>query len=149
MTAIIKGDEVNIWVMSESVSAQLALAVLIGGDGIQEDVIRDRRLSLTEAADRGAAWVARKSSTAVGIRYQSRDVNTQSGRSIVVNLAAPISVAQTFTIQRVMVTDFAYRPPSTTPVTQQALPTYLVEASSSRFSFEDLLRVLRDARKDL
>ncbi len=129
---ITPGDPINLLVQADNVNGQTDLAALIGGDGIQEDYLQDRRLSYTESLARANAQLTLRGSSAISVRYKCRDVNTKSGRPIVVNLAAPTSVSGTFKIQRVTISDFGSVP--------TVHPTYTVEASSVRFSFEDILR---------
>ena len=67
----------------------------------------------------------------IRITYKSRDLNSRSGRTVTVNLLAPpYSLSAQFIIQAVTIRDF----------TPALLPMFDVEASSMRFSFEDLLR---------
>jgi len=131
------GDDVNLWIQVDDPVAQAAAAILFtsaaGGvhSGILEDVIQDRRLSVTEAQARGAAHLAQRRDVQLRIRYRSRDLNSRSGRTVTVNLlAAPYQLSAQFIIQSVTIRDF----------TPSLLPVFDVEASSMRFSFEDLLR---------
>lgn len=134
--SIKKGDPVNLFVVVDDVTAQADLATLIGGDGIQEDAISDNRLSSTEATARAEARLELLREVIVTIHYKSNDINTRSGRTVTVNLGAPWNMtAQEFMIQRVTESDFYPAMP----------PTFSVEASSVRFSFEDLLRNMRKA----
>ena len=132
--AIKSGDPVNLLMQVDDAAAQTALAALIGGDGIQEDYLQDRRLSATEATARGTAQLTLRKSVQVTIRYQTRDINTRAGRTVTVNLGAPFSITSTaFVIQQVTVSAF-----------QLALnPTYDVTATSILFTFDDLLRLAR------
>ncbi len=132
---ILKGDEVNLWVQVDDVAAQTALAALIGGDGIQEDTIQDRRLSATEARARGEAWLAIRRDVHLTLRYQTRDINTRAGRTQAVNLGPPFNLTADFMIQTV--TESAFAP--------ALFPTFDVTASSVRFSFDDFLRLIKKA----
>jgi hypothetical protein len=132
-----KGDDVNLWIQVDDAVAQAAAALLFtsaaGGthSGIIEDVIQDRRLSAVEARARGTAHLAQRRDVQLRIAYRSRDVNSRSGRTVTVNLLAPpYSLSAQFIIQSVRIHDF----------TPALLPLFDVEASSARFSFEDLLR---------
>jgi len=134
---ITKGDPVNLWIQVDDLAAQAVVAALFttaaGGShsGIIEDVIQDRRLSATEARARGRAHLTQRRDVQLTVKYKSRDMNTRSGRSITVNLlAAPYVLSATFRIQSVTIRDF----------TPSLLPVFDVEASSVRFTFEDLLR---------
>ena len=139
--AIALGDDVNQWIQVDDTAAQQLVAQLFtsaaGGthSGIIEDVIQDRRLSATEARARGRAYLQQRKDVQIRIRYQSRDINSRSGRPVTVNLlSAPYALSATFMIQTVRI---EHRHPD-------LLPTFDVEASSARFSFEDLLRRWRD-----
>jgi len=126
-------------------TAQTALAALIGGDGIQEEFIQDRRLSLTEAQDRGDALLALHKNPIESIAYDTHDKRTASGKDVTVSLGAPTSVSGTFTIQRVTMTDIEGTAHAFGGAMDQLadMPWYHVEASSLRFSLEDLLRRLQ------
>jgi hypothetical protein len=143
--AIVKGDPVDLFIQEDDVAAQTALAAQLGGgaDGIVEDEIQDRRLSATEAHARGRARLAqlaeRDADGKVGIvtvRYTCRDINTRAGATVAINLGAPINLRGDFLIQRVTINAFG---------SPHVPPTYTVEASSVRFTFEELLRVIREA----
>jgi hypothetical protein len=138
---IVEGDDVNLWIQVDDLAAQTAVALLFTSaaagvhSGVIEDVIQDRRLSAAEARARGRAHLQQRRELQIRIRYQSRDINSRSGRPVTVNLlSAPYALSATFMIQTVRVSH-------TTP---DLLPTFDVEASSERFSFEDLLRRWRD-----
>ena len=130
---IVKGDDVNIFVTSDDVTAQTTLAALIGGDGIQEYYVQDRRLAKPEALARGEALLALKSSVDVGITYTSRDINTRSGRTITTSLGAPFYLSASFLIQTVTQSFTQTQPPT--------CPLYQVAASSNRLTFEQLLQM--------
>ena len=140
------GDAVHLYVTRNDATAQTALAALIGGDGIQEDFIQDRRLSETEAQDRGDGVLALHKDPIEAITYTTHDKRTASGKGITVNLGAPTSLSGTFTIQRVTITglELAAQLAASGAMDQlAAMPLYQVEASSLRFSLEDILRRLR------
>ena len=132
------GDPVNLWVQVDDVPAQTILAALltttaIPHDGIIEDYLQDRRLSHTECVARGTAQLALRSLAEISITYQSRDLNTRAGRTVPVNLPSE-NVVGSFKIQQVTIAGFGV---------PNLLPTFTASASTSRFSFEDLLRVAR------
>ena len=139
---ILKGDPVNIFIQVDDLDAQAALrAQLRGSDGIIEDEIQDGRLSYTEGRARCQARLdllaTRDSEGKVGVitvSYVCRDINTQAGATVTVNLGPPVSLRGEYLIQRVNVARFNL------PAVH---PTYSVEASSLRFSAEELLRLLR------
>jgi hypothetical protein len=128
---ILKGDPVNVLVTVNDVPAQTALATLIGGDGIIEDFIQDRRLSVTEARARGEAMLDLRSTAEISLRYRARDTNSTAGRTITLNVAG---LAGAFKIQQVNISEVG---------TTTAWPAYDVTASTTAFSFEDLLRLVR------
>lgn len=130
-----QGDPVNILVTRNNTSAQTALAALIGGNGIVEEYVTDNRLSITECTARGDAVLDLRSAAEASITYRSRDKNTRAGRTITVNLGAPTSVSASFKIQNVTITGFS--------ANEALFPTFTASASSTRFSFQDLLRLAR------
>lgn len=136
--AILQGDPVNLLVQVDDMAAQAALAALIGGgdDGIVEEYVQDGAIGETEARARGTAQLALFSTPLVSISYKTRDVNTHAGRTITVSLGSPTNLSGTFQIQQVTIDSFQY---------PRLYPTYTVQASSTRFSLEDLLRLARAA----
>lgn len=135
MTTIKKDDPINLLVQVDDFAAQANLAALVGGDGVQEDYIQDRRLSETEARARGQAFLALRSQVQVGVKFTTRDINTRAGRTIHVDLPS-LGILGDFKIQQVQIANFGI---------PNLMPTYEAEASSSRFSLEDLLRLARKA----
>jgi hypothetical protein len=133
---IVKGDDINLIVILDDVASQSALAALIGGDGVQEEFVQDRRLSYGEAVARAEALLALRGQLAVRISFTSRDANSHSGRTLVIDLGAPFNLQATLRIQR---TTASYALAGHPPI-------YAVEASTARFSFEDLLRLARLTR---
>jgi hypothetical protein len=136
--AILRGDQVNLVVIVDDLEAQAALAALIGGDGIQETPLSDNRISEEEARARGTALLALRGKVEIAISYSVRDINSHAGRTVKVNLGPPTDVLGEFTIQQVTITP-------TTPAAT-VMPTYRVEASTTRFSFENLLALARKAK---
>ena len=124
------GDPVNLLIALDDVPAQTALAALVGGDGVQVGYLQDRRISIGEAQARARALLEQRKDIAITVRYTSRDIQTRSGAVVTVDLPAPMALAGTFRIQDVQIGPFA----------AHAFPVYQVTASSSRFTFEDLLR---------
>jgi hypothetical protein len=139
---ILKGDPVNLFVQVDDLNAQAAVRVqLPGSDGILEDEIQDGRLSYTEGLARCQARLdllgALDSDGKVGVltvSYVCRDINTVAGAMVSVNLGPPLNIRGDFRIQRVSVARF------NVPTLH---PTYTAEASSLRFSAEEMLRLLR------
>lgn len=133
---ILQGDPINLLVQVDDTAAQTALGLLIGGgdDGVVEDFLQDRTIGETEALARGRAQLA-LSRVLVSLTYKTRDRNTHAGRTIHVNLGSPTNLTGDFQIQHVTIDTFQ----------TALLPTYTVQASSNRFSLEDLLRLARAA----
>jgi hypothetical protein len=139
---ILKGDPVNIFVQVDDLAAQAAVrAQLAGSDGIIEDEIQDGRLSYTEGRARCQArldLLAELDSEGkvgvISVSYVCRDSNTIAGATATINLGPPINLRGDFLIQRVGVAQFNI---------PNLHPTYTVEASSIRFSAEEMLRLLR------
>jgi hypothetical protein len=137
--ALVKGDPVNLLVIEDDIAAQAVLAAAIGsGDGIVETFLQDRRLTETEIRARLIAVLAQRTQINESITYAIGGTTDpgcrdhRSGRTIVVDLP-DMNVDDSFKIQRVRISNF-----------QPALePIFDVEASTNRFSFEDLLRLAR------
>jgi hypothetical protein len=139
---VLKGDPVNIFVQVDDLAAQAAVrAQLPGSDGIIEDEIQDGRLGYVEGVSRCQARLdllaELDSDGKVGVitvTYVCRDTNTIAGATATINLGPPINLRGDFLIQRVGVNQFHV---------PHLNPTYTVEASSIRFSAEEMLRLLR------
>jgi hypothetical protein len=130
------GAEIYAVVRVDDEAAQATLAARLGvATGIREEWIQDRRLSYGEAKARGQATLAVRPLDALSISYRCRDISTSVGKTITVNLPAPTNIVGTFRIQAVTITNF--RPHAWQP------PTFLVQASSTRFTFEDWLRIMK------
>ena len=133
---ILKGDPVNLLTQVDDPVGQAALAALIGGDGVQEEYLRDNRLSKTESLARCRAELALKGMVDLTITFKSRDKNTASGSTLPVNLGPPFNIlGQAFKVQDVTISGF----------TPNRFPTYDIKASVNRFTFEDLLNLARKA----
>jgi hypothetical protein len=133
--ALTRGDEIYLVVQVDDTARQAQLAADTGGAGIRAEWVQDRRLSIAEARARGQATLAVRPLDQERVTYRCRDLRTAAGATIQVTLPAPTSVTGTYRIQRVTISNF--RPHAT------QYPTYTVDASSSRFSFEDWLRIMR------
>lgn len=147
--AIRPGDPVNLLVQVDDLALQAQLAGIIGGDGIQEDYLQDGRLSHTEALARARAQLALRGTLETRLQYSVRDQHIRAGAlATVVSgtdfYTGPITAADAaggstirqFKIQSFTISDFTQGP--------TFFPTWRVSASSSRFSFEDLLRLARN-----
>jgi hypothetical protein len=134
--ALTSGDEVYLVVQRDNTAGQDTIkAALEIADGAREEWVQDRRLSIAEARARADATLQTRTVKQQTVRYTCRDLRTASGKDITVNLQAPTNVQGTFKIQHVRIVNF--RPHGT------QYPTFSVEASSARFSFEDWLRILK------
>jgi hypothetical protein len=136
--AIAEGDAVNILVTVNDTAAQATLAALIGGDGIVEEYVQDRRLSATECTARGQAILDLRSTVEGSLTYRCRDKRTRSGLTITIAIAGTTNISGAFKIQQVTIHDFTNR-------IAACYPTFDVQASTTRFSFEDMLRQARKA----
>jgi hypothetical protein len=135
--ALVNGDPVNIVAIVNDAAAQTALATRVGGDGIHEMFISDGRWSITEATARANAELSLRKDPLVTVSFTSRDPSMQSGRDVTLTITSP-SISATLKIQRVTITELGLSGP-----TGFLFPLRQVEASSRRYSFEDLLRRIR------
>ena len=129
------GDGLQLLVTVDDVAAQTALAGMIGGSGIKEAYIQDRRIGYAEAVARGQAMIDERADLLVEVHYVCRDVRTKSGRTIHAAMPAPTNLAGDYKIQDVTIANFSAVPGHP--------PTYTVQASSQRYSLDDLLRIAR------
>lgn len=138
-----EGDTLTIFRQVDDAAAQAALATLIGGsyDGIREDTVSDGALTHPELQARCEALLDQKKDARAEVRYRTRDVTTQSGATITVNLGSPTNVSGTFMIQQVTISEFQ----KSAARGGDSQPTFDVVASTERFSLEDLLRRRRAA----
>ncbi len=146
--AIPLGEPINVVCVVEDSTASAALATAIGNwpvtdwggvtidtlvveDGIVDIYISDNRLSENEATLRAYAQLELVSDPLVTVRWSSRDLNTAPGRQMTLDLSTVDAwLTGEYVIQSVTISNF-----------QTALfPTFTAEATSLRFSFEDLLR---------
>ena len=133
---ILVGDEVNILVQCDDAAAQGELAALEGApsDGIVEHFIQDRRLALPMATATGNADLVLFARPIQKLTYATHDRKTAAGKTVSVNLP-PLALAGAFTIQSVTIDQLDASP--------NLPPRYTVEASSVRWSLEDVLRRLQ------
>lgn len=132
--AVAANDTITYEAQVDDLTAQAALAALIGGSdtGVVEEVLAAGAVTSTAAIAYGTAELTLRKNALVTVTYTSRDPNTYSGRTVTVSLASPTSLSGTFMIQRVTVSAF-----------QPALfPTYSVTAVSTLYRIEDVLRQL-------
>ncbi len=133
--ALHAGDDINLLMTCNDVPAQQQLAAQIGGSGIKEAYIQDRRISYTEALARGNAELLARSRVLVEVNYTCRDTRTRSGATLICNLPAPTTLTGSYKIQDVTISAFSAVPGQP--------PTYTVLASTQRYSLDDLLRIAR------
>jgi hypothetical protein len=134
--ALNAGDEVYAVVQVDDTARQAQLAADLNlADGVREEWIQDRRLSIPEARARGQATLAARPLTDETVEYTCRDTRTASGQTVHVDLPAPINVTGDYRIQQVTWSNFRPRP--------EQPPTARVTASNRRFSFEDWLRIIK------
>lgn len=129
------GDEIYLVVQIDDAATQSGLAADVGGAGIREEWVQDRRLSIAEARARGRATLAMRPLDHETLGYRCRDLRTQVGMFVSANLPPPTNIVGDYRILAVTIDNF--RPHQT------QYPTYTVRASSTRFSFDDWLRRLR------
>lgn len=131
------GEPVNLLAEVDDLAAQDFMAALLGDDGIIEEIITDGRLSEDEAQKRARATLESKGVVLQTATWKSRDINTRAGRIIPIQIDVPGlgfgGEAIELRIQSVTIDNF-----------HPALaPTFSGDASSQRYSFEDLLRQLQ------
>jgi hypothetical protein len=125
------GDAIQLIAQVDDLAAQAAIAAIEGGDGIIEFYIQDRRLSEAGARARGLAELELFKTVETQLSYTTHDVNTRSGRTVHVALPAPTNLTGDFLIQRVTIDDVS--------TAANYNPRRKVDASTTRFSFEDVL----------
>jgi hypothetical protein len=134
---IAKGDQVNLLVQVDDITAQVAVAALIGGmdAGVIPDYQRDGRIGSIESTARATATLAQHSALDVSLDGNSRDLNMRAGRLWPVTITHPTSVSSSFLVQSVTISGFE----TTTPPTA---PSRSFRAGAAQFSFTDLIRVV-------
>ena len=132
---LISGDNINLLVTVDDVAAQAALAAAIGGSGIKEAYIQDGRIGYAEAVARGTAMLDERAELLIEVHYVCRDPLTRSGATIHCALPPPTNLGGDYKIQDVTIANFSPKPGQP--------PTYTVQASSERYSLDDLLRMAR------
>lgn len=135
--AIKGGDEVYILVIRNDAAAIAALAAATGGDGIREEFLTDGRLALAELTARADATLAMRKQALVTVNFESRDPLVTVGKTITFNTTQP-PIVGTFLIQRVTISQFQARGSIGHPD-----PLRVVEASSRRYTFDDLVQQIK------
>lgn len=135
--ALPRNAAVNVVAIADDEAAQDAMAAAVGGDGIHELPMRDGRLSLTEATERALAKLQEVKDPVREVSYQTFDQTTRSGLEVAITLPDQ-QITGTFRIQQVTLTGF--------DAAGVNRPLRTVVASSRRFSFEQLLRLIQSGR---
>jgi hypothetical protein len=130
---IAAGDPVLVLAIVNDAAAQAELAALEGGDstGIYEHRLSDSRLAWADAAATGTADLRLFARPIATLRYASRDRKTASGKTVHADIPG-LAVLGDYLIQTVTIDQIG--------IAKGLLPRYTVEASSVRWTFEDLLR---------
>jgi hypothetical protein len=130
------GDQVLVCVVREDAAAIAALAAATGGDGIRIEFLTDGRLALPELTARADALLTMRKQSLVTVTFETRDAAVTVGKTITFNTTAP-PIVGTFLIQRVQLSQFPGHGAVATP------PLRVVEASSRRYTFEDLVQQIK------
>jgi hypothetical protein len=133
--ALTAGDEIYLVVQVDDEPTRAALAADVGGTGLREEWVQDRRLSIPEARARGRATLNLRPLDTFTLSYTVRDLRTGVGKFVTATLPAPTNITGVYRIQSVGIGNFRPR--------ANQYPTYRVRASSTHFSFDDWLRRLR------
>lgn len=121
--------------LDADVAVKAALAAAVGGDGIHEESIEDPNWSIAEMYLEAYARLNLVSDPLVTARYATRDQSTKAGRTVAITLGAPTSLSDTLRLQQVTITQLGE--------SADLFPLRQVEASSRRFSLENLLREIK------
>lgn len=135
--AIKGGDEVYVLVIRQDDAAIAALAAATGGDGIREEFLTDGRLAIPELTARADATLAMRKQSLVTVNFETRDMLVSVGKTITFNTTLP-PIVGTFLIQRVTISQFQARGSIGRPD-----PLRVVEASSRRYTFDDLVQQIK------
>ena len=135
--AIKGGDAVYVVVIREDAAAIAALASATGGDGIREEFLTDGRLAIPELTARADATLLMRKQSLVTVNFESRDPLVTVGKTITFNTTLP-PIVGTFLIQRVTISQFQARGSIGHPD-----PLRVVEASSRRYTFDDLVQQIK------
>jgi hypothetical protein len=136
-----ENDAIQVLVEVNDVAAQAALAAILGSglSGIATNYLQDGRLSASEATARGNTDLATFSGSLeeMGFTYTRPLRHVRAGRSVVVNVTAPVAIAGTFTIQDMTLTPYGIVSGTKFEVWQQ------VQLAGFTRTLTDLLRQLR------
>jgi len=130
------GDEVLVYVIRDDPDAIAALAAATGGDGVRIEFLTDGRLALAELTARAAALLAMRAAPLETVTFETRDPNVSVGKTITFATTSP-PITGTFLIQRVQISEFP------AAGARAVAPRRVVEASSRRYTFEDLVHQVK------
>ena len=131
--ALLRASPIHVWVQRDDLAAQAYMASLDGhGDGVYEHIVHDDRRSETSLAEICDAQLAQFSRPIATVRYACRDPKTKSGQPVAITLATP-AISETLVIHEVTIAQLGVK---------GLRPTFTVQASSVRQSFEAVLRML-------
>lgn len=133
------GSLAHLWITVNNLAAQAEVSALLdptdvlGGEaGVIADILIDARVSRAEAIARATAHVDLHDDEAVTLTYESTDVNHQPGATVVADLDNGVLVVDETLRVRELASRF------------DPLPRFTVTASNRRFTYEDLLRKLKE-----
>ena len=132
-----RGDEVYVYVVRDDLAARAALAAATGGDGIRTEFLTDGRLGIPELTARADALLAMRTPPLVTVTLATRDLGVSVGKTLTFNTTLP-AIVGTFLIQRVTFSEFPPR-----GVHGAYAPLRVVECSSRRYTFDDLVQQIK------
>jgi hypothetical protein len=134
---IAKGDQAFLFLSVQDQAAIDALAAATGGDGLRDEFLTDGRLGLLELTARVQATLTMRKGPLVTVTFETRDPAVTVGKTITFNTTDP-PIVGTFLIQRVTISDFQAKGSIGRPS-----PLRVVEASSRRYTFDDLVQQIK------
>jgi hypothetical protein len=134
---IAAGDQAMIFTWVDDQAAINALAAATGGDGIKEEFLTDGRLAWVELSARCQAMLTMRKDPLVTVTFETRDPAVTVGKTITFNTTEP-PIVGTFLIQRVTISDFQAKGSIAHPGARR-----VVEASSRRYTFDDLVQQIK------
>jgi hypothetical protein len=136
--SIRKGDPVNLFITVDDVDAQATLSAILdpddemnGAAGIIDLCLQDRRLSRAEAQERAAARLELMSTEDISCHYVTLDRHTHPSRTVVFDVADPVTFSDTLKIKLVVRTWADADPP--------IFPFCNTDAANKLLTFEQLL----------
>lgn len=133
--ATLAGTNLQMAIQLDDTDSQTLLAALEGGDGIHEYVFTDSEAAdLTALTAEAQAVLDTFKEVLVTITEGARDINTNAGKDLVVNLPSPMSISVTVTIQSVRITNVGTE--------RGQYPLFVATAASAKYTLQDLIRQL-------